>query len=112
MGLQPVRDLVGAEPRWRQEAQRLVRAGRLAAQGEARSAALCDREAGDTRCGVPERQLKEASVVATAASTAGFGDQHGGVRQPPRRGWAASTAGFGGQVARWPGLAALGWEIG
>ena len=53
---------------------------RLAAQGEARSATLCDREAGDTICGVPERQLKEASVVATAASTAGFGGQHGRVR--------------------------------
>jgi hypothetical protein len=49
--LQPVRGLLPVEPRWRQEAERFVRAGAPGGSGGSSSGALRNFGGGDTRCG-------------------------------------------------------------
>ena len=49
--LQPVRGLLPVEPRWRQEAERFVRAGAPGGSGGSSSGALRNLGGGDTRCG-------------------------------------------------------------
>jgi len=52
LGLKPVRGLVEVEPRWRQEAEHLVRAGAPGGSGGSPTDRLRNFEVGGTRCGL------------------------------------------------------------